>query len=413
MKKKRFAFVTLGLLSTINPQLSTGAPAPTMKSLDQIEASTPISSVPFTISNSGTYYLTKNLNVTVGDALTIAANQVTLDLNGFTISSTAPSATGYGILLNSGIRNITIANGFIQGGVTNNGSGIYTGGGFLYGIAYSLTGNPPGNTLVSRVSVSGCQLYGIDLAIGDSTIVESCMVRTVGSLGIEASTIKSSSVSDCGGDGISGDQVSDCRGQSLNGTGLAGSAVLNSCGYSSASFGLLANNAQNCYGQSTGNGTVGLFAASVAQNCYGRSNNGIGLAAETALNCYGQSDSFNDGISAPTAQNCSGVSWGDSDGIRAVNASNCNGYSNGSGRGVEAETAINCYGKSALNRGVFANVAISCSGHSDGGSYGLFATSVANTCYGYSATGTGLNAYIAVGCTGTSVAYSFHYNMPP
>jgi hypothetical protein len=32
-----------------------GAPAPTMKTLDQIEARTPISSAPFTISAPGSY----------------------------------------------------------------------------------------------------------------------------------------------------------------------------------------------------------------------------------------------------------------------------------------------------------------------------------------------------------------------
>src|SRR5436190_2248196 len=70
-----------------------GAPAPTMKTLDEIDAKlekrTPISSVPFTISASGSYYLTGNLAVTTGTAITISADNVTLDLNGFTISSTA------------------------------------------------------------------------------------------------------------------------------------------------------------------------------------------------------------------------------------------------------------------------------------------------------------------------------------
>ena len=76
-----------------------GAPASTMKSLDQIEARTPISSVPYTISSPGSYYLTANLNVTTGDAITIAANGVALDLNGFTLSSTDPNNIGSGILL--------------------------------------------------------------------------------------------------------------------------------------------------------------------------------------------------------------------------------------------------------------------------------------------------------------------------
>lgn len=40
-----------------------GAPEPTMKTLDQIEARTPISSAPFTIIRPGSYYLTTNLTV--------------------------------------------------------------------------------------------------------------------------------------------------------------------------------------------------------------------------------------------------------------------------------------------------------------------------------------------------------------
>src|SRR6516225_8837704 len=73
-----------------------GAPAPTMKSLDQIEARTPISFAPFTIT----------------------ANNVTLDLNGFTITSTAPIAsTDNGILLSGSRTNIAIRNGHISSGV--------------------------------------------------------------------------------------------------------------------------------------------------------------------------------------------------------------------------------------------------------------------------------------------------------
>src|SRR5215831_10671546 len=99
------------LLSTLTPQLSTcfaqgsltppGAPAPGMKTLAQLEPRAPIASAPFTISTSGSYYLTTNLNVSAGDAISIATNGVTLDLGGFTISSTAPSAAGYAIRLNS------------------------------------------------------------------------------------------------------------------------------------------------------------------------------------------------------------------------------------------------------------------------------------------------------------------------
>jgi hypothetical protein len=71
-----------------------------MKSLDQIEARTAITGAgAVVISQAGSYYLTRNITVSSGDAITIGANNVTLDLNGFAISSTAPSATGRAIVL--------------------------------------------------------------------------------------------------------------------------------------------------------------------------------------------------------------------------------------------------------------------------------------------------------------------------
>src|ERR1700679_2135209 len=75
-----------------------GAPGPTMKSLDQIEARAAITnSGAVTISQSGSYYLTRNITVASGDAITIAADNVTLDLNGFTISTTTTTPSGFGI----------------------------------------------------------------------------------------------------------------------------------------------------------------------------------------------------------------------------------------------------------------------------------------------------------------------------
>src|ERR1017187_5142875 len=57
-----------------------GTPAPTMITLNQIEPRTPITNTTaVTISASGSYYLTSNINVATGDAIMIAASQVTLD----------------------------------------------------------------------------------------------------------------------------------------------------------------------------------------------------------------------------------------------------------------------------------------------------------------------------------------------
>ena len=313
--KNRFSpraiWLTLVLLATLNFQLSTfaqgsltppGAPAPTMKTLAQIEPRTPISSVPFTIIAPGAYYLTTNLTVTSGTAITVATNGVTLDLNGFTIASTAPNAAGAGIVINTYLRNLAILNGFIQGGVTNNVSGVYSGSGFGDGIS-----GYPQSARVSGVSVSGCLYNGIYLGSGDATVVESCTVRTVGSIGIIASTIKASLAKDCGWIAILGVQVTDCRGESTGsggGDGLYATTAQNCNGSSSSGYGLYATNAQNCNGSSS-SGT-GLNATT-AQNCYGSSSSGTGLYTLMALICYGYSNGGT-GLNAYIANSCYGYS---------------------------------------------------------------------------------------------------------
>ena len=220
-----------------------------MKSLDQIEPRIPISSAPFTIVLPGSYCLATNVAVSAGNAITIATNGVTLDLNGFTISAIAGSETDYGILLNSGLSDIAIFNGHIRGCVTNNGSGVYSGSGFIYGLIYDAI--PPANVRVSNVSVSGCLYYGIWLTTGDSTLVEGCTVRTVGNYGygIGASTVRDSVVTDCGGTAIYGTQVFNCR------------------------------------GESNGNIEYGIYANETAMGCYGSSISGIGVRARNAVFC--------------------------------------------------------------------------------------------------------------------------------
>ena len=298
-----------------------GAPAPTMKTLQQVEPRVPISSAPFTISQPGSYYLTTNLTVSGGDAITIATNGVTLDLNGFTISSTTNPASGTAVLIGSGLRNIAIQNGHIQGGVTNNGSGVFSGPGFGYGIYYF--GSDLQNVRVSGVSVSGCLYHGIYVDNGESTTVENCVVRTVGSYGIVASTIRGCVALDCAGTAINGQQVSDSRGQSVSSNyGLYAATTAQNCyGYSSSSgYGLLATTAQNCYG-SSGSGT-GLYAERTAIGCSGYSGSGTGLYAYgTAIGCYGNSSSGTRGLYAQNASFCTGQRSGG----RAIEATIANG----------------------------------------------------------------------------------------
>src|SRR4051794_16844860 len=85
----------LALLSLLAVQASTqaqglltppGAPAPTMKTLDQVEPRIAITSVPINISTPGSYYLTGNLiGATNTAGIAIYTGNVTLDLNGFAL----------------------------------------------------------------------------------------------------------------------------------------------------------------------------------------------------------------------------------------------------------------------------------------------------------------------------------------
>ncbi|HEV2454306.1 MAG TPA: hypothetical protein VGY98_08595 [Verrucomicrobiae bacterium] len=265
-----------------------GAPAPTMLTLSQIEPRTPISFSPsqIVINQPGSYYLTTNLTVIGGNAIVIAANNVTLDLNGFTIFSTSATPSGMAIQLGSGggITNVTILNGHITSGITNSAGGVYGGGGFYYGIQYF---SPSYNILVKDVSVIGCYYNGINLFVGNCTAVESCSVMIAGEAGIVASRVSRSTAYQCGGVGINADIASDCRGDVIG-----------------AGYGIVATTANNCYGYCTGSG-YGLYAIGSANDCYGYcSGSGYGLyVAGSAIGCLGQSTA-GVGIYAHIANSC-------------------------------------------------------------------------------------------------------------
>ncbi len=94
-----------------------GPPAPTMKTLQQVEPRTPIGQgdLPYVISQPGSYYLTSNLVATgIGDdAITINSPHVTLDLMGFSIMGSEVGVWDYGIFVNQ-LENIVVRNGTVR-----------------------------------------------------------------------------------------------------------------------------------------------------------------------------------------------------------------------------------------------------------------------------------------------------------
>ena len=85
-----------------------------MKRLDQVEARTPISSLPYVITTGGSFYLTGNLTgIASSNGITVAANDVAIDLNGFALIG-VPSS-GNGIAVSSPVQNLFIGNGTVHG----------------------------------------------------------------------------------------------------------------------------------------------------------------------------------------------------------------------------------------------------------------------------------------------------------
>ena len=94
-----------------------GPPGPTMKTLEQIEPRTPISSLPYTITESGSYYVVSNLHSTT-HGIVIETSGVSVDLMGFALTGDGSSGD-YGIHVAgeaiAPIENLVITGGRISG----------------------------------------------------------------------------------------------------------------------------------------------------------------------------------------------------------------------------------------------------------------------------------------------------------
>lgn len=174
-----------------------GAPAPTMKTLAQIEPRNAISALPVTISNAGSYYLTTNLTgVSASHGITVSASDVTLDLNGFSLIGVAGALTG--ITSAAPALALTVRNGTLRnwpGGaiavagtdarfeslnVYSNGTSFaITAGARAQLRSSSLAQNAAGVSLGPGGAVSDCVIRhntGTGLLTGEGSLVRHCVV---------------------------------------------------------------------------------------------------------------------------------------------------------------------------------------------------------------------------------------------
>ncbi len=163
-------FALLGVIAMLaagvrgGPLDPPGAPAST----DSVKLpGTPISSLPYTITGSGSYYLTRNLVAGSGTGITISADDVTLDLMGFVLDGSTDSSvsSGYGIY-DGGVAR---SNLFVRNGTLRN-----------WNIAINLE-------KAGRSSLDDLRVVdgGKGIVIGTGGILSRLIVRENGAAGVE------------------------------------------------------------------------------------------------------------------------------------------------------------------------------------------------------------------------------------
>jgi len=140
---------------------------------------------PYVISNPGSYKLSGNLNVTtsVGSAIRVMANNVTLDLDGFQIACTMACSGSVAVGIDAGFTfatptfsNLAVKNGTVQG--------------FQFGVFIRWDAS------VTDLFVSGNLLDGITM--GNGGVIARCVANSNGGAGIN---VDNATVSDSRADG--------------------------------------------------------------------------------------------------------------------------------------------------------------------------------------------------------------------
>lgn len=116
-----------------------------------------------TISTSGSYYVTENLTTT-GTCITVTAQDVTIDLNGFALTGDG-SANHYGLYIYN-VSNVEVRNGTVRG--------------FSFGIATWFSGSATKSIRVLNVRAIGNGIWGIQL-MSANNLVRDCSAADNGS----------------------------------------------------------------------------------------------------------------------------------------------------------------------------------------------------------------------------------------
>ncbi|MCH8512387.1 MAG: right-handed parallel beta-helix repeat-containing protein [Kiritimatiellae bacterium] len=320
MKTFASALVAFLLMPTLamaqgGPLEPPGPPGATMRSLEEVEPRIPISEVPYTITEPGSYYLTGNLTIETGEsAITITADNVTLDLMGFTLQGTE-AAGQRGVDIALGKQNVTVRNGTIRNmgeeGISANWaeSCLYEHlsideNGAEGEFSDGLSGGA--GAIVRFVTATGNDNRGI--AIRDGSVTNA-VARNNGTAGISSASgnVTNSVARDNGGVGIQADagSVINSIARSNGGHGISASSIVtNSVARFNGGNGISVNDGNVTNSDGSNNGGHGIFAnRGSVTNSTARHNEGDGIWVEhQGVVAFCQASS-NDGanINAPNA----------------------------------------------------------------------------------------------------------------
>jgi len=328
-----------------------GAPASTMKSLDQVEARTVIDprqpgfSLPYTINTKGSYYLAANITAsgsTIG--IVVNASNVTLDLNGFAlIGGGSGSVTGI-LVPGSGacIRNGTIT-GWTRGAISV--IGAYASLQNLIVTANSGVSSDAAVAVSRGSRVQGCVVNNNSTVNGITTgggcTVTDCAVFQNGGVGI--SITQGCSMANCtaqlnGGDGvlISGGlaSVTNCSvsQNTLNGIevqGLGACSLSHCTASNNSGTGIIGGTACVITGcTASGNGSMGISAdtGGSVDHCVAKSNSGNGIAITSNGSVVGNTCASNNLVN--NSANGGIFSAGNAN---TIDSNNCTSNANGGG----------------------------------------------------------------------------------
>jgi hypothetical protein len=310
------------LMLAQGPLAPPGAPAPTMKTLQQIEPRTEINATNtpgdadsvYKITQPGSYYLTGNAtgaSAKMGIEIAVAAGgaSVTIDLGGFELVGVAGSLDGISVTV-AGSRNITVRNGTVRG---FGGDGI------------NLNSSQNNQLTDLRVQSNG----GKGINAGSNSRIDGC-------------TAQSNVVGIATGSGCT---VNQCTALSNTGTGITAfnSTLAHCSAFSNGQFGINASSGTTVTDCAAGwNTSTGIFAdGCTVTRCTSRGNGGDGITNShgSILDCTvneNTGNGINGGLSTPV-RGCTAY-LNSADGIHATVASivtDCTATSNG-GDGIDA-----------------------------------------------------------------------------